>query len=68
MPIYVYKLSYPKTISMTETLYWAIGILALAGLAYFVLSIGPLPSVSPAPAPSCGKCPKMNKTNVEAWQ
>jgi hypothetical protein len=53
---------------MTETLYWAIGILALAGLAYFVLSNGPLPSVSPAPSPSCGKCPKMNKTNVEPWQ
>jgi hypothetical protein len=53
---------------MTETLYWAIGILALAGLAYFVMARGPLPSVSPAPAPSCGKCPKMNKTNVEPWQ
>ena len=52
---------------MTETLYWAIGILVLAGLAYFVLSNGPLPSISPAPAP-CGRCPKMNKTNVEPWQ
>ena len=61
-------MSYPKTIGMTETLYWAIGILVLAGLAYFVLSKGSLPSVSPAPAPSCGKCPKMNKTNVEPWQ
>ncbi len=60
-------MSYPKTIRMTETLYWAIGILVLAGLAYFFLSNGPLPSISPAPAP-CGRCPKMNKTNVEPWQ
>jgi len=52
---------------MTETLYWAIGILLLGGLAYYVMTQQGVVSMSPAPAPSCSKCPKMNKTNVEPW-
>lgn len=52
---------------MKEMLFWALGLILLAGIAYYVLSAqvsGP-----PAAAP-CNKCPHANsmKTNVEPWQ
>jgi hypothetical protein len=49
---------------MKDILYWAVGLILLGGLAYYILSTQAV-SVPATPAPSCNKCPKMNKTNTE---
>ena len=53
---------------MKDILYWAVGLILLGGLAYYILSTQSL-SVSATPPPTCGKCPKMNKTNsdIQPW-
>lgn len=46
---------------------WALGLILLAGVAYYILSTQALGPAIPAP---CNKCPHANsmKTNVEPWQ
>ena len=62
-------MSYPKTIRMKDMIFWALGLVLLAGIAYYVMSTQAA-SASAAPAP-CNKCPHAKnsiKTNVEPWQ
>jgi hypothetical protein len=53
---------------MKDMIFWAIGLILLAGIAYYMMSTQVV-SASSAPAP-CNKCPHANaiKTNVEPWQ
>jgi hypothetical protein len=64
--LFMYKSSYLKTIMI----FWILGLVLLAGIAYYVMSTqGPL--TPPAAAP-CNTCPHANgnaiKTNVDPWQ
>lgn len=43
---------------MTETLYWAIGIAILAGLAYFVMSRSSFTPKARETTGGCSKCPR----------
>lgn len=60
----MYKSSYLKTIMI----FWILGLVLLAAIAYYVMSTQ---ASVPAAAP-CNKCPHANsnsiKTNVEPWQ
>jgi len=49
-------------------IFWILGLVLLAGIAYYVMSTHVM-SDSSAPAP-CNKCPHANgiKTNVDPWQ
>ena len=51
-------------------IFWVIGIVLLAAIAYYVMSTQG--SLSPPPDAPCNKCPHANgnamKTNVEPWQ
>lgn len=54
---------------MKDMIFWALGLVLLAGIAYYVMSTQAA-SASAAPAP-CNKCPHAKnsiKTNVEPWQ
>jgi len=49
-------------------IFWAIGLVLLAGIAYYVMSTQVSSPAAPAP---CNKCPHAKnsiKTNVEPWQ
>jgi len=67
MPIYfMYKSSYLKTIMI----FWILGLVLLAGIAYYVMSTQGL--LTPPAAAPCNTCPHANgnamKTNVDPWQ